>query len=87
MNKYKNLLLNTGLFAFSQFATKLITFFLVPLYTYYMTTEQFGVTDMSSTVIALLLPLVTLSASDAVLRFVIDDKKNQDKYISLGVGR
>ena len=86
MNKYKNLLLNTGLFAFSQFATKLITFFLVPLYTYYMTTEQFGVTDMSSTVIALLLPLVTLSASDAVLRFVIDDKKNQDKYISLGVG-
>lgn len=86
LNKYKNLLLNTGLFAFSQFATKLITFFLVPLYTYYMTTEQFGVTDMSSTVVALLLPLATLSASDAVLRFAIDDRQHQDRYISLGVG-
>ena len=86
MGKYKKLLFNTGLFALSQFATKLITFFLVPLYTYYMTTQQFGITDMSSTVVSLLLPLVTLSASDAVLRFVIDDRAYQDRYISIGVG-
>lgn len=84
MEKYKNLILNTGLFAFSQFATKLITFFLIPLYTYYMTTKQFGVTDMSSIVVSLLLPLATLSISDAVLRFVIDDRKQQDRYISIG---
>ena len=50
MGKYKDLMVNTGLFAFTQIATKLITFFLVPLYTAYMSTADFGVTDMSSTV-------------------------------------
>lgn len=85
MGKYKNLLLNTGLFAFSQFGTKLIAFFLVPIYTYYMSSEQFGITDMSTTVISFLVPLATLSISDAVLRFVIDDNDCKDRYISIGV--
>ena len=85
MGKYKDLLLNMGLFAFTQVATKLITFFLVPLYTAYMSTADFGVTDMSTTVVSMVLPLATLSISDAVLRFAIDDKANRDRYISLGL--
>lgn len=85
MGKYKDLLFNTGLFAFTQVATKLITFFLVPLYTAYMSTADFGVTDMSATVVSMMLPLATLSVSDAVLRFAIDDKANRDRYISLGL--
>ena len=85
MGKYKDLLVNTGLFAFTQVATKLIAFFLVPLYTAYMSTADFGVTDMSATVVSMALPLVTLSVSDAVLRFAIDDKANRDRYISLGL--
>lgn len=85
MGKYKDLMVNTGLFAFTQIATKLITFFLVPLYTAYMSTSDFGVTDMSSTVVSMVLPLATLSVSDAVLRFAIDDKANRDRYISLGL--
>lgn len=85
MGKYKDLMVNTGLFAFTQIATKLITFFLVPLYTAYMSTADFGVTDMSSTVVSMVLPLATLSVSDGVLRFAIDDKTNRDRYISLGL--
>jgi O-antigen/teichoic acid export membrane protein len=85
MNKYKNLLLNTGLFALSTIGTKLITFLLVPLYTYYLTSAQFGVTDMSLIVISLITPLATLSASDAVLRFAVDDSENKDAYITIGL--
>ena len=85
MGKYKDLMVNTGLFAFTQIATKLITFFLVPLYTAYMSTADFGVTDMSSTVVSMVLPLATLSVSDGVLRFAIDDKTNRDLYISIGL--
>ena len=36
MNKYRTLLLNIGLFGINTVATKLITFLLVPLYTYYL---------------------------------------------------
>ena len=85
MGKYKDLLVNTGLFAFTQTATKLVAFFLTPLYTAYMSTADFGVTDMSATVVSMILPLATLSVSDAVLRFAIDDKANRDRYISLGL--
>lgn len=84
MNKYKNLLVNIGLFGLSMFATKLISFLLVPLYTYYMTQGDFGVTDLAITVITMLYPLVTLSIGDAVLRFTIDSKENSRSYISIG---
>lgn len=50
-----------------------------------MSTADFGVTDMSSTVVSMVLPLATLSVSDGVLRFAIDDKTNRDRYISLGL--
>lgn len=47
MGKYRRLILNTVLFAINAVATKLITFFLVPLYTYYMSAGEYGLTDMS----------------------------------------
>ncbi len=53
MGKYKNLLVNIGLFTLNTVSTKLITFLLVPLCTYFLTTAQYGVTDMSLTVASL----------------------------------
>lgn len=85
MGKYKELLLNTGLFAISSISSKLISFILVPLYTYYLSTSEYGVTDMSVIVISLITPLCTGSITDAVLRFAIDDRKQSAKYISIGL--
>lgn len=84
MSKYVNLLKNIGLFAISNVAIKLIVFLLTPLYTYYLSTSQFGITDMLNTVVSLILPIVTLSVSDAVLRFTIEDHVNIKEYISIG---
>lgn len=83
-NKYKNLLLNIGLFALNTVATKLIAFLLVPLYTYYMTSGEFGVTDMSTTVISLVMPLATLSISEATMRFALNDEEHNKSYITVG---
>lgn len=85
MDKYKGLLQNIGLFAISNFATRLISFVLVPLYTLYLSQGDFGITDMTSTVIWLFTPIVTLSIADATLRFMIDDKENQNAYSTIGV--
>lgn len=84
MGKYKNLLLNIGVFALNVFATKLITFLLVPLYTYNMSKSEFGVTDMALTVVTLMVPLASLSFADAVLRYVIDDSRNVKRYVTIG---
>lgn len=83
MGKYKQLALNSVLFSLNAFATKLITFLLVPLYTYYMSAGEFGLTDMSLTVINLATPLFTLSIAEASVRFVIRDKDRADDYISV----
>ena len=85
MSKYIDLVKNIGLFAISNIAIKFIVFFLTPLYTYYLTTSQFGLTDMLNTVVSLILPLATLSIPDAVLRFCIDDKENSRRYITIGL--
>lgn len=84
MGKYRNLLVNIAVFGLSIFATKLVTFLLVPLCTYFMSTAEFGVTDMAITVVALMVPLATLSAGDAVLRYAIDEPNNANRYITLG---
>ncbi|WP_055426841.1 lipopolysaccharide biosynthesis protein [Bifidobacterium aesculapii] len=85
MNKYKNLLLNIGLFALNMFANKLVVFLLVPFYTYYMSAGEYGVTDMSLTVITLIYPIATLSIAEAVLRYGIDDAKDTKSYVTAGV--
>ncbi len=84
MGKYKNLLVNIGLFGLNTIATKLITFLLVPLYTYYMSSAEFGITDMSVTVINLIMPLATLSIADATLRYALEDEGYAKKYITAG---
>lgn len=85
MNKYKTLLVNLGLFALNTVATKLISFLLVPLYTYYMNSSQFGITDMATTVISLVTPLATLSFSEATLRFAMEYKEQNRQYITVGL--
>ena len=84
MNKYKKLLGNTTIFFVSQFASKVVTFLLLPLYTSYMSTEEFALAELVTTMISLLLPILSLSLSSAVLRFVMDNANNASSalYIS-----
>ncbi|NMN02476.1 lipopolysaccharide biosynthesis protein [Bifidobacterium panos] len=84
MSRYSALFKNIGLFTVSNIAIKLVTFLLVPLYTYYLSASEFGITDMLNTVISLITPLATASISDSVLRFCVEDGENSAKYISTG---
>ena len=86
MGKYKNLLVNIGLFTLNTVSTKLITFLLVPLYTYFLTAAQYGVTDMSLTVAGLVTPVVTLSIGDATTRYIIDDPDDKNDIYLSGLG-
>ena len=84
-NKYKDLVVNSTIFAINALATKLITFVLVPLYTTYLSAGDYGITDMSLTVISLLMPLVTLNSAEAAIRFIISDEKNGPRYAAVSL--
>ena len=85
MSSYKYLLKNVGLFTISEFASKFITFFMLPLYTYYLSTEEYAVIDLIQATQNLIIPVVTLSVADAVLRFAFDRNENTGEVFSLGV--
>lgn len=84
MGRYRYLLKNVGLLTLSNFATKLLSFFMVPLYTSVLTTEEYGTYDVFSTTVSVLLPILTLNIQEGVLRYALD--KNTDRKAIVTVG-
>ena len=81
-SKYKYLIKNMWLLTLSSFATRLLSFFLVPLYTSVLSTEEYGTYDLVNTTISLFFPILTLDIQEAVLRFSLDKDSNPKKVLS-----
>ncbi len=77
--KMHKLASDTTAFAISRFASRAITFLLLPLYTSVLSTAEYGVSDAILTTINLLSPILTLCISESILRmtFEIDYKRNE----------
>ncbi len=71
-NKYSELAKNTMIFACATLGSKIIMFFLMPLYTNMLSPEEYGTVELIITGINLLTPILSLSITDAVLRFGLD---------------
>lgn len=83
MNREKNLAKNTIIITIGKICTQLITFFLLPLYTGILSTEEYGAVDLLNTLVSLLLPIVTFQVEQAVFRELIEvrGKKNKESRI------
>ncbi len=84
-NKFKQLLSNTFVFAIGNILTKLILFFLMPLYTSAMTTKQFGIAELINNSVEFALPIVSLCIYDGVFRFAIDKDADHKKLLTNGL--
>ncbi|WP_140445388.1 MULTISPECIES: oligosaccharide flippase family protein [unclassified Bifidobacterium] len=84
MGKYKYLFKNVGLLAIGQFSTRLLTFFLVPLYTSILSTYDYGTFDLYSTIVQLLVPVLTLNIYDGILRFALDKTEDVKQVYAVG---
>lgn len=82
-NKY--LLKNTIVFALGNFGTKMISFFLVPLYTNILTTSEYGIVDLIYTIGTVLVPILTLNIGEAIMRFSLDKDSNREKIMNIGL--
>lgn len=82
-NKY--LLKNTIIFALGNVGTKIISFFMVPLYTNILTTEEYGTTDLIYTVAIVLTPILTFNISESIMRFSLDKGARHNKIMSVGL--
>ena len=85
MNKVKELHTlkrNTIIIAISNIGSKAIAFILAPLYSYYLSPEQYGVMDLIITMGGLLLPVLCLDIFEATFRYTSDSKYSRRTVLS-----
>lgn len=78
-NVYSKLFSNTIIFAIGSFSSKILVFLMIGLYTRALSKAEYGSVDLITQLENLILPIVTLSISEAVIRFGLDKayrKKN-----------
>lgn len=83
--KIKDLSKNTAVFTIGSFGARIISFLLVPLYTYVLSTSEYGTLDIVTTTVQLLIPVLTLNVQDAVLRFALDNEYKKEDVIRVSL--
>lgn len=83
--KKKYLLKNTAILTVSNFASKILVFFLIPLYTGILTTSDYGTYDFVSSTVSLIFPILTLNITDAVMRFSMEEQYSKDDIGRIGL--
>ena len=76
-----SLLRTTGIYFVGNFASRLLMFFLLPLYTAYLSTSDYGVVDLLMSILPLIGPIFTLQATESIFRFLFDKATIEEKKI------
>lgn len=83
-SSYKKLFSNTIIFAVGSFSSKILVLLLVKVYTTYLSPEEMGINDVITQIANWLQPLVTLTVSEAIIRFGLDKAYNKIRVFTLG---
>lgn len=84
MANYKYLIKNIGILVLGNFTTKLLSFFLIPLYTATLTTTEYGSFDLINTTIGLIIPIFTFNILEGIFRYSLDKEVNKANLIYIG---
>lgn len=82
MSKKSALIKNTIIIFCGKACTQLISFFLLPLYTGYLATNDYGIVDLITTYVTLLVPIITLELEMSIFRYLVDSRgKNKETKV------
>ena len=79
MSKKKELLKNTFIIFVGKTSTQLISFFLLPLYTAYLSKAEYGIVDLIQTYVTLLVPIISLQSGMSLFRALVDSREDNKK--------
>src|SRR5699024_12058379 len=80
----KRVLENSFLYTFSQLLVKGIGFLLLPLYTYFLTPDDYGIVNLINSFLQISLYIITFSLGSGIMRFYVDykdDLKDLKRYL------
>lgn len=79
MSKEKELFINTLIIFIGRVSTQFLSFFLLPLYTSYLNSSDYGTIDLILTYVTLFVPVITIEIEMGTFRFLVDNRKNEKK--------
>lgn len=81
------LLNNTAIYAVGNLGSKVLSFALVPIFSFFVSKEDLGLYDLFLTSISLFFPIVTIQLSEAMYRWILSESNilELNKIISTGV--
>ncbi len=82
---YLYLIKNVGILAIGNFTTKLLNFFLIPLYTAVLTTTEYGEFDLLNTTVGLFVPIFTLNIFEGIFRYALDQETDKAALLRLSL--
>lgn len=86
MKYVKQFIKTSGVFFVGNTLTKLISFFLLPLYTLKIAPDSFGYYDLTISILSLLIPILFFQAWDGIFRFTFDYEGKSEKYMVISNG-
>lgn len=79
MGRNERMLRTTIIYFIGNFSSKLLSFFLLPLYTNWLNPDKFGKIDLILSIIPLIGPIFTLQVTECIFRFLFECKTEQEK--------
>lgn len=80
------LAINTIIYAIGNLGSKLLSFILLPMYTFYLSDKQYGNYDLINTTIMLLEPIITIKLVDGVYRWLLDSEDQLERVRIINIG-
>lgn len=85
MGKFRSLASNTLVFTIGNALVKLIQLLLLPLYTSYMVTADYGVAELVNNLSDFLYPLLCVAIYEAVFRFLMEKDASKEELLGGGL--
>lgn len=86
MTAFKKLISNTFIIGLGTVGSKLLVFLLMPLYTAWLTTAEYGTAELISTTANLLIPVACLGITNGIFRFAAEKNSNKTEVFSSSIG-
>lgn len=75
----KKIVKKSALYFIGNFSSKILSSLLVPLYAFYISSEDLGTYDYSQTILNIVIPIIFVSIWEAIIRFILGNKDGENK--------
>ena len=83
-NRVTRLLSNTLIFTVGKFVSKLIVIFMLPFYTFYLSSAEYSVSDLITNLCNLIIPLACLGVSEGIFRNAAAGNEDKESFFTNG---